>query len=175
MVSFTARAVAAIQWEVERLDVALPVVVQSELVANETTPTMSADARAAVALASPLVSQFHAGERLEAVLVHTTRASGLTVGAAMAHVIDGPDGLDTTIESYDDLGRLTITTTVAPGRPLRLVKFLAHGWSNQRTGPAIHDQGAAGVAGARHPGWGKLVKERPHRPAPTAPLSAPRL
>ncbi|HEY2160460.1 MAG TPA: glycosyl hydrolase family 65 protein [Solirubrobacteraceae bacterium] len=160
MVSFTERAVAAIQWEVEPLDVALPVVVQSELVANETTPTMSADPRAAAALASPLVSQFHAGERLEAVLVHTTRASGLTVGAAMDHVIDGPDGLDTTIESYDDLGRLTITTSVAPGRPLRLVKFLAYGWSSQRTVPAMLDQVAAGVAGARHSGWEKLLKKQ---------------
>ncbi len=160
LVSFTERAVAAIQWEVEPLDVALPVVVQSELVANETIPTMSSDPRAAAALASPLVSQFHAGERLEAVLVHKTRASGLTVGAAMAHVIDGPDGIDTTIESYDDIGRLTITTSVAPGRPLRLVKFLAYGWSSQRTVPAVLDQVAAGVAGARHAGWEKLLEKQ---------------
>jgi alpha,alpha-trehalose phosphorylase len=160
LVSFTERAVAAIQWEVEPLDVALPVVVQSELTANETMPTMSADPRAAAALASPLVSQFHAGEGLEGVLVHTTRASGLTVGSAMAHTIDGPDGTDTSIESYDDLARLTITTSVAPGRPLRLVKFLAYGWSSQRTVPAMFDQVAAGVAGARHDGWKKLVDKQ---------------
>jgi alpha,alpha-trehalose phosphorylase len=160
LVSFTERAVAAIEWEVEPLDVALPVVVQSELVANETLPAMSGDPRAAAALAAPLVPQFHAGERLEAILVHKTRSSGLTVGAAMAHVIDGPDGIDTTIESYDDIGRLTIATSVAPGRPLRLVKFVGYGWSSQRTVPAVRDQVAAAVAGARHAGWEQLLDKQ---------------
>ena len=54
LVSFTQRAVAAILYEVEALDGKTPVVVQSELVANEKLPVTESDPRAAAALASPL-------------------------------------------------------------------------------------------------------------------------
>ncbi len=46
MVSFTQRAIAAILYEVEPLDQATPVVVQSELVANESMPHLANDPRA---------------------------------------------------------------------------------------------------------------------------------
>ncbi|HUA46760.1 MAG TPA: family 65 glycosyl hydrolase, partial [Solirubrobacteraceae bacterium] len=57
LVSFRQRAIAAIQYEVEPLDAEVQVVVQSELVANETLPPLAdQDPRAAAALTSPLVS-----------------------------------------------------------------------------------------------------------------------
>ena len=161
LVSFAQRAVAAISYEVETLDGSLPVVVQSELVANEAAPPMSGDPRAAAALASPLVSQFDAAGRMEALLVHSTKASELVLGVAMDHVIDGPGDLQTSIDGYQDLARLTITATLEPGKPVRIIKFLAYGWSGQRTVPAVHDQVAAAVAGAKHTGWdGLLEKQR---------------
>ena len=52
MVSFTQRAIVAIVYEVETLDDAAQVVVQSELVTNETQPVTEKDPRAAAALAS---------------------------------------------------------------------------------------------------------------------------
>ncbi len=58
LVSFTQRAVAAILYEVEPVSEELPVVVQSELVANEVLPWSAGDPRAAAALAQPLVSEF---------------------------------------------------------------------------------------------------------------------
>ncbi len=58
LVSFTQRAVAAILYEVEPLTQELPVVVQSELVANELLPWAPGDPRAAGALEQPLVSEF---------------------------------------------------------------------------------------------------------------------
>src|SRR5271167_135812 len=57
LVSFTQRAVAAVLYEVEALDRGTPVVVQSELVANEKLPVTERDPRAAAALASPLRSE----------------------------------------------------------------------------------------------------------------------
>ncbi|MBV9819270.1 MAG: family 65 glycosyl hydrolase, partial [Solirubrobacterales bacterium] len=54
LVSFVQRAVGAILYEVEPLEAALPVVVQSELVANEALPTSGSDPRAAASLACPL-------------------------------------------------------------------------------------------------------------------------
>ena len=95
MVSFRQRAIAAILYEVEPLDDAVQVVVQSELVANETVPMVEQDPRAAAALTSPLASDLFSDHDLYATLVHTTRSSGLTVGAAMDHRIDGPADTET--------------------------------------------------------------------------------
>ncbi len=158
LVSFTQRAVVAIQYEVESLDGETPVVLQSELVANESLPTGEADPRAAAALASPLHAAFAGSDGHRALLVHTTKASRLTVGAAMDHVIDGPPDTKATVEHFEDVARLTVTANVRPGTPLRIVKFIAYGWSGARSVPAIQDQVAAALAGAEHAGWDGLVK-----------------
>ena len=160
MVSFTQRSIAAILYEVEPLDDEAQVVVQSELVTNETLPVTEQDPRAAAALTSPLVSDLFQGHELEAILVHTTKSSGLTVGAAMNHRIDGPADTGTTMTSEPDLARLTITATAAPGAPLRVTKFVGYGWSGARTVPAVRDQVAAALAGAVHTGWDGLVQEQ---------------
>jgi alpha,alpha-trehalose phosphorylase len=160
LVSFTQRAVAAIMYEVEPLDGATAVVVQSELIANEPQPPTQADPRAAAALASPLRSEEFGSDGLRGLLVHTTKASELTVAVAMDHRIDGPPDTESSSEAFADAARTTITATAAPGQPLRLVKFLGYGWSSQRTVAAIRDQVAAALAGAAHTGWDGLLRDQ---------------
>jgi alpha,alpha-trehalose phosphorylase len=160
LVSFSQRAVAAILYEVEPLDAQIPVVIQSELVANESMPERDMDPRVAAALASPLRAESSGAVDRQAVLTHTTSASGLRLSAAMGHVIDGPEGVESSIESYEDLARLTVSADVSPGKPLRLVKFLAYGWSSQRSLPAVRDQVGGAVAEAEHRGWDALVAEQ---------------
>jgi alpha,alpha-trehalose phosphorylase len=160
MVSFTQRAVAAILYEVESLDERTPVVVQSELVTNESLPMSEADPRAAAALASPLQSEYFDGRDLRAVLVHSTRASRLRMAACMDHVIEAPDGTEPEIEAYEDVARLTVTADLDPGQTLRVVKFMAYGWSAERSVPAVRDQIAAALAGACHTGWDGLLAEQ---------------
>jgi alpha,alpha-trehalose phosphorylase len=160
LVSFTHRAVAAILYEVEPLDRRIPVVVQSELVANGPLPESEHDPRVAAALGSPLRAESAVARDAYAALAHSTKASGLTLAAAMDHITDGPPGTEVHSESFDDLARVTVTADVAPGHPLRLVKFLAYGWSSQRSVPAIRDQVAAALAAARHTGWQRLLDEQ---------------
>jgi alpha,alpha-trehalose phosphorylase len=160
LVSFTQRAVAALLYEVEPMDVPTPVVVQSELVANEALPISEDDPRVAAAIANPLRSLEAGSADTRAVLMHVTNASGLTIGAAMGHVVDGPDGTDIAVESFPDVGRLTVVARVEPGKPLRLIKFIAYGWSRQRSAPAIRDQVAAALAEAQHTGWEGLLSEQ---------------
>jgi alpha,alpha-trehalose phosphorylase len=157
LVSFAQRAIAAVLYEVEPLGGAIPVVVQSELVANEPLPPREPDPRVAAVLASPLRSELHGEQDHRALLVHSTKVSGLRVGAAMDHVVDGPPGTETTAEAYEDLARVTVTADLAPGRPLRVLKFIAYGWSGQRSLAAIWDQVGAALAGARHTGWDGLL------------------
>jgi alpha,alpha-trehalose phosphorylase len=160
MVSFAQRSIAAIAYEVEPLDDPVQVVVQSELVTNETLPVTEHDPRAAAALSSPLVSDTFHGQELEAILVHTTRSSGLTIAAAMDHRIDGPPDTGTAIMSRPDVARLTITAMVAPGAPVRVTKFVGYSWSGARTVPALWDQVSAALAGAVHTGWDGLLEEQ---------------
>ncbi len=160
LVSFTQRAVAAILYEVEALERQMPVVVQSELIANEQLPVTESDPRAAAALASPLKSEFFHARDTRVLLEHSTRASGLTMAAAMDHIIDGPQQTSASSEAFEDLGRVLVTADLVPGKPLRIVKFLTYGWSRQRSAPAILDQVAAALAEAQHRGWEGLLSDQ---------------
>jgi alpha,alpha-trehalose phosphorylase len=158
LVSFTQRAVAAILYEVEAVADAFPVVVQSELVANEALPEVTGDPRAAAVLGPELVACSHDSADDRAILVHRTQSSRLIVAAAMDHVVHGPRGTEVTGESFPDLARLMVSADLAPERPLRVMKLVAYGWSGQRSIPAVRDQVAAALAGARHTGWEGLLK-----------------
>jgi alpha,alpha-trehalose phosphorylase len=160
LVSFTQRAIAAIAYEVEAVDEHLPVVVQSELAANESSVTASPDPRASAALELPLQYVFADAVGHRAVLVHRTKASGMGVAVAMDHSVDGPEGTSTAVEAFEDVARFTVTADLEPGKVLRLVKFAAYGWSRQRSVPALRDQVAMGLAGARHLGWQGLLDEQ---------------
>jgi alpha,alpha-trehalose phosphorylase len=144
LVSFVQRSVAAILYEVTPIEDVARIVVQSELVANEAEPEQTDDPRAAAALRAPLVAEQNRHGELRAVLLHSTRESRLRMAAAMDHVVDGPEETVTTAESEPDL---------APGERLRLVKFLAYGWSSQRSLPALRDQVDAALAAAKRKGW----------------------
>jgi alpha,alpha-trehalose phosphorylase len=161
MVSFTQRAVAAIEYVVEPLEGEFPVVVQSELAANEPMPGADRDPRAAGALSAPLRSELYAARDTRALLVHSTKASGLRIAAAIEHLIQGPDGTETTSEAFEDLGRVQLTADLAPGTSLRIVKLIAYGWSAERSVPALRDQVGAAAASALHTGWeGLLAQQR---------------
>ncbi|HYH12590.1 MAG TPA: hypothetical protein VD789_09580, partial [Thermomicrobiales bacterium] len=59
LVSFVQRAIAAVHYEVEPIGTPARIVVQSSLVANEPVPEQTDDPRAAAALRSPLVGEYH--------------------------------------------------------------------------------------------------------------------
>src|SRR5215470_12166860 len=70
MVSLTQRAVVAISYEVEPLDAPVRVVVQSELVANETLPAQGRDPRTGAVLASPLECEEHRTRGTTGLMIH---------------------------------------------------------------------------------------------------------
>jgi alpha,alpha-trehalose phosphorylase len=160
LVSFVQRSVVAILYEVEPVDAPARVVAQSELVANEPLPTETEDPRAAAALRAPLVCELHGCHELRAGLVHRTRASGLRMAAGMDHLVDGPDGTITAAETEPDLARMTVSTELAVGQRLRIVKLLAYGWSSRRTLPSLRDQVDAALAGAKRTGWDGLCRDQ---------------
>jgi alpha,alpha-trehalose phosphorylase len=159
LVSFVQRSVAAILYEVEPLGEGARFVVQSELVANEPLPSaVDGDPRAGADLGATLRSEaFGETSDTRVGLVHSTVASGLRMAAGMDHVVEAPAGTETSATSEEDLGRVQVATELEPGQRLRLVKFLAYGWSSQRSVPSIRDQVEAAMASARRSGWDGLL------------------
>jgi alpha,alpha-trehalose phosphorylase len=157
LVSLAHRSAAAIEYVVEAIDDFVRVTVQSELVANEDQPDRSEDPRAAALLNNPLEAvRFEANES-GAVLIHKTRSSGLMMAAAMDHDIDVPGRMEFSTDAKEDLARTTVICGLRPGQKLRIVKYLGYGWSSLRSRPALRDQVAGAIAGARYSGWQGLL------------------
>jgi alpha,alpha-trehalose phosphorylase len=159
MVSLVQRAVAAIRYEVEAVDRPVRVVVQSELVANESVPALHGDPRVAAALEAPLEGEESLALEDGALLIHRVRASGLRVAAAMQHSVDGSE-MEVSAESISDVARATVVARLVPGETLRLTKLLAYGWSSERSRPALHDQVRGALQAAAHTGWDGLLAEQ---------------
>jgi len=160
MVSFTQRAIGAICYEVEPVDQPARIAVLSELLANEQLPAASGDPRAAAALASPLEHEWDSARETAAVLVHITRQSKLRVGAAMDHIIDGPSDPRIEARAVQDSCLVTAATVLQPGQKLRVIKFVAYGWSGSRSLNGVRDQVWAALTAARQTGWDGLLAEQ---------------
>jgi trehalose/maltose hydrolase-like predicted phosphorylase len=157
LVSLAHRSVAAIEYVVEAIDEFVRITVQSELVSNEDQPETSSDPRVAAVLDHPLEAVDHEVTENRAILMHRTRASGLMMSAAMDHEIEVPGRVEVHTEARPDLARTTVICGLRPGQRLRIVKYLAYGWSSLRSRPALRDQAAGALAGARYAGWQGLL------------------
>ncbi len=157
LVSFVQRAVAAICYEVTAVGAPIRVVVQSELVCNETLPQAIDDPREGSSRGVTLSPRLARSRDLGALLVHGTTASGLVMAAGMDHILDGPSGTEASGESTSDEARVMFATDLEKDERLRIVKVLAYGWSSERSELAIADQVRGAALEARHTGWDGLL------------------
>jgi alpha,alpha-trehalose phosphorylase len=160
LVSFTQRAVAAIEYVVEPVAETLRLILQSELVANEPTMRPSGDPREAAVLEHPLAAVGQDLHDRGAVLLHRTQRSGLQVAAGMDHLVEAPGEVSVDSAATDDWARTSFVCTLGPGQRLRIVKLLAYGWSALRTTSALRDQVTAALTGALHTGLEELLAEQ---------------
>jgi alpha,alpha-trehalose phosphorylase len=160
IVSCVQRAIAGIRYEVEPVDQATRIVLQSSLIANEPVPEQTHDPRAAAALRAPLESEFHRHHRLRVSLGHRTRVSELRMVSALDHVVTGPSGTVTEAESEPDLARVTFSTELQPAESLSVVKLMSYGWSSVRSIAGLRDQVDAALSAARRTGWDALLAEQ---------------
>ena len=159
LVSFTQRAIAAIRYEVEPMDGPVRLAIQSEMLANEPLPPDTGDPRHGMDIDHPLIQEFHAAHEQAGVLVHRTARSALRVGAAMDHLVDGPD-VRLEARSFEDGAVVTAAAVIAPGQRLSVIKFVAYGWSGVRSLVGVRDQVWAALTAARQTGWDGLLAEQ---------------
>jgi alpha,alpha-trehalose phosphorylase len=160
LVSLVQRAVVAINYEVEPVDVPVLLVLQSELFANEQLPPTTEDPRVAAVLSEPLVAEQHRFNDTGATLMHSTRHSGLRMAATMDHEVFGPSRTEFHSSATEHVARTTVICRLEPGQRLRVVKYVSYGWSSQRSFPALNDQVRAALAAARYTGWTGLITEQ---------------
>jgi alpha,alpha-trehalose phosphorylase len=160
LVSLVQRAVVAINYDVEPVDDPVLLVLQSELFANEQLPAAADDPRVAAAVSEPLVAEQHRFNDTGATLMHSTRHSGLRMAATMDHEVMGPSRTEFHSSATENVARTTVICRLEPGQRLRVVKYVAYGWSSQRSFPALNDQVRAALAAARYTGWNGLTTEQ---------------
>ncbi len=64
------------------------------------------------------------------------------------------------LDVREDWARSTVICQLQPGESLRVVKYLAYGWSGLRSETAVRDQVAAALASARFSGWDGLTAQQ---------------
>lgn len=163
MVSLARRAVAAICYEVSPLEEPVQVVLQSKLVANESPPARRPDRYGLTRPPPPLELEHSQDSTAGTVMVYRTADSGLRLAAGMRHELTGPPELRVQPDRGDDFTRVMVAVRLAPGQQLRLVKYLAYGWSSERSRAGVGDHAFAVLAAARMSGWEGLVREQRER------------
>jgi alpha,alpha-trehalose phosphorylase len=78
----------------------------------------------------------------------------------MDHLIDGPAPVRVESRVFDDGGLVTATTVLRPGQKLRVIKFVAYGWSGERSLPAVRDQVWAALTAAQQAGWDVMLAQQ---------------
>jgi len=157
VVSFVDRNLAAIHYEVEPLEEPLRIALQSNLVADRAERGEPRDPRAGHPLHTALESRLAVEHGLRVVLAHATRRSGLALAAGMEHVLVADGDAETLTQVEPDLGRVTISVALEPGRPLRLVKLLAYHWSSVQSVEWLRDEVDASLENALAQGFAGLV------------------
>ena len=158
LVSFTQRAMLAVDYHVEAVDEPVRVVIQSELVANEEVGQSSKDPRVSAALSRPLLGETFSVNDNRSLLMHYTKNSQLRMAVASDHVIHGDASAHTYAEQ--DWSRTTIGASLQPGQTVGVTKFVAYGWSSRRSWASLRDQVDGSLSTALHTGWDELCAEQ---------------
>jgi alpha,alpha-trehalose phosphorylase len=159
LVSFDQRSVAVVRYEVEAMgDEPIRVALQSNLLANQRPQERAHDdPRTAAELGAVLEGRLATQHDQRVVLAHTTRTSGLSLAAGMDHVLEVDDHPTSLTQIDEDLGRVTVSAMLEPGKPLVLTKVLAYHWSSQQSVEWLRDQVDASLENALAVGFDGLV------------------
>jgi alpha,alpha-trehalose phosphorylase len=134
LVSLVHRHVAAIRYEVTLLDAEAPVVISSQMLANEPTRGDDRDPRQAKVFAGnvlhPRASYARDGR---VVLCHQTTKSQLLLACVIDHELESTCPHDVDLQHSEDSGQITFTIRARPGATIRLTKYIAYHTSPRST------------------------------------------
>ena len=131
LVSLAHRHLAALEYALTIEGAEAEVVIASELRNDQPLAADTSDPRLAEGFVGRVLHP--AGVRaaaLRAILSYRTGSSGLVLGCGMDHVIaaDGPFAAQTSCD--DDLARVVVRATLAPGQTIRIHKYLSYHYAS---------------------------------------------
>ena len=128
LVSFEHRHLAAMWYEVTLLNAAAPVVLSSEMIANEPTPRRdNRDPRQAKVFVEKVLNHrlsYARDQRI--VLCHATGKSGLILSCSIDHVLETSSPATWKTHHTQDAGQVVATINAEPDQPITLVKYMAY-------------------------------------------------
>jgi alpha,alpha-trehalose phosphorylase len=128
LVSFEHRHLAAMLYQVTLLNAAAPVVLSSEMIANEPTPrrTSHDPRQAKVFMEKVLNHRLSYAKDQRIVLCHATTKSGLILSCAIDHVLETASPVTWKTHYTQDAGQVVATIDAEPGHPIIMVKYMAY-------------------------------------------------
>jgi alpha,alpha-trehalose phosphorylase len=159
LVSFVHRHVAAISYRVTLLNAEAPVVISSEMVANETSARSNGhDPRQASIFAAPALHHraSYAKDR-RIVLCHATEKSRLTLACATDHALETefPDAYKAV--HTEDSGQVAFTIQARPGCPIHLTKYMVYHTSPTASAEELCARAEWTLDRVKHQGFQQLL------------------
>jgi alpha,alpha-trehalose phosphorylase len=175
-VSFTERHVAAIRYEVTVLNARAPIVVASELAdhraidakavredlaAGVAPPTREDDPR----LARTFKEEVLVLEDMETLdkrvlMGHFTRASGMTMGCGMDHVVETENDYTFTSTREDQSGHVVFNIAAEPNKPFVLYKYVTYHTSHSEPASELRARSARTLDRAIRQGFDHLLEDQ---------------
>ncbi len=159
LVSFDSRHLLAMQYRVELLDAAAPVVVSSQVVNRQDLaladdPDAIRDPRRAPMFEQRVLHAEvteHDDHRLE--LGYRTANSGMSLGVVVDHVVETENRMQSSVALDEDHGRLDVVVDARPGAPITITKFVAYHTSRSAPPGQVVARGGLTVDRARRAGF----------------------
>jgi alpha,alpha-trehalose phosphorylase len=127
MVSFEHRHLAAMLYEVTLLNARAPIVLVSEIDADQTNQASSGDPRQAKGIGgSALVPRSHSKEGDRIVLVHETKSSGMSLACGIDHRLETDCAAVTEGSVSEQSGQVVFSAEAEQGKPVRLLKYICY-------------------------------------------------
>ena len=128
LVSFEHRHVAAIWYQITLLNAPAPIVLSSEMIANEPTSRRgNHDPRQAKQFSEKVLNHrmsYAKNERI--VLCHATNKSGIVLACAIDHTIETSLRVNWKASYTPDAGQVVATIDAEPGQPITLMKYIVY-------------------------------------------------
>ena len=142
LVSFVHKHVAAISYCITLLNAEAPVVISSEMVANEaSTDTNPDDPRLARTPAGRVLHHERSYTKdCRIVLCHSTKKSRLRLACATDHVLETACSHTTRVNHTDDFGQAAFTIEAKTGIPIRLTKYIVYHTSRKASAQELCGQ-----------------------------------
>ena len=128
LVSLEHRHLAAISYEVTVLNSDAPVVLSSEITVDHAqTSREDFDPRNPAALQGTILHpRSHYFNEKRAVLCHDTERSDMIIASAIDHQLETDCAFSYLAKCSEDTGQVVFTIDAAPGRPIRLIKYMSY-------------------------------------------------